>query len=170
MAGDGDNNRASARSQIHSDDGTFSVPVIPGRTELRVTAAGFVKAACGGLTVEEGKPLPGIEVRMDRGGRVVGRVTSGGEPVAQAYVMAFADRYTGAQPGATTDANGEYVIDGVDAGQRPVEARKSGLLPKNKQGITKAGEEVRADLELDKGREVRGRVLHRSGRPIESAR
>lgn len=169
-AGDAGNNRPSPPSQIHSDDGTFSVPVIPGRTELRVTAAGFVRATLSGLTVEEGKPLSGIEVRMDRGGRVVGRVTSGGAPVSQAYVTAFADRYTGAQPGATTDVNGEYVIDGVDAGQRTVEARKTGLLPKNKQVVTKAGEDVRADLELDKGREVRGRVLDRSGHPIESAR
>src|SRR5205807_4206874 len=118
--------RPSPPSQIHSDDGTFSVPVVPGRTELRVTATGFVRAALGGLTVEEGKPLSGIEVRMDRGGRIVGRVTSGGEPVAQAYVSAFADRYTGSQTGASTDANGEYVIDGVDAGQRTVEARKTG--------------------------------------------
>jgi 5-hydroxyisourate hydrolase-like protein (transthyretin family) len=170
MTGDAGNNRPSPPSQIHSEDGTFSVPVIPGRTELRVTAAGFVRATLSGLTVEEGKPLSGIEVRMDRGGRVVGRVTSAGEPVSQAYVTAFADRYTGAQPGATTDANGEYVIDGVDAGQRTVEARKTGLLPKNRQVVAKAGEDVRADLELDKGREVHGRVLDRSGHPIESVR
>ncbi len=170
MIGDAGSNRPSPPSQIHSDDGSFTVPVVPGRTELRVTAAGFVRATLSGLTVEEGKPLTGIEVRMDRGGRIVGRVTSAGEPVAQAYVSAYVDRNLSFQPGATTDANGEYTIDGVDAGERTVEARKSGLLPKNKQVVTKAGEDVRADLELDKGREVRGRVLDRSSRPVESAR
>lgn len=163
--------RPGSPSPVHSDDGSFSIPVVPGRGELRVTAPGYVRASLTGLTIEEGKPLTGLEVRMDRGGRIVGRVTSNGQPVAQAYVSASSgDRMSGGQAGAQTDANGEYTIDGVDAGDRTITARKQGLLSADKEVTAKAGEEVRADLELGTGREVKGRVLDRGGRPIEGAR
>lgn len=156
---------------VHSDDGSFSIPVVPGRAELRVMAPGFVRASLTGLTIEEGKPLTGLEVRMDRGGRIVGRVTSNGEPVAQAYVsVSSGDRMSGAGAGSQTDANGEYTIDGVDAGDRTVTARKQGLLNADKEVTAKAGEDVRADLELKTGREVHGRVLDRGGRAVEGAR
>lgn len=170
MMGDFGASRPSPPQQIHSDDGTFSVPVVPGRTELRVTATGYVRATLSGLNVEEGKPLTGLDVRMERGGRIVGRVTSGGQPVAQASVVAFVDRYTSTQASGQTDANGEFTIDGVEAGERTVQARKSGMLAKEKQVVAKAGEDVRVELELDKGREIRGRVTDRTGHPVEGAR
>jgi protocatechuate 3,4-dioxygenase beta subunit len=161
--------RPTPPSQVHSDDGTFTMLVVPGRTELRVTAAGYVRATLSSLNVEEGKPISGVEVRMERGGRIVGRVTSGGQPVAQAYVSAYADRFN-AQSGASTDANGDYVLDGIDAGERTLQARKQGLLTAEKSVVAKAGQDVHADLELEKGREVRGRVIDRGGRPVESTR
>lgn len=169
-AGDVGASRPSTSSPIHSDDGTFTVQVVPGRTELRVTASGYVRATLGGLTVEEGKPLSGVEVRMDRGARVIGRVTSQGDPVAGVYLTAFADRMANSGSGATTDYNGDYTLDGVDPGDLTLQARKQGWLQKEKGITAKAGEDVHVDLELDHGRELTGRVVDRSGHPVESAR
>jgi large repetitive protein len=164
LSGDQGFMRPSPASPIHSDDGTFIVQAAPGRTELRVMASGYVRATLGGLTVEEGKPLSGIEVKMDRGGRVVGHVTSHGEPVSGVNIS------SGANTGATTDANGDYVLDSVEPGDRTLQARKQGLVPLEKGVTAKAGEDVRLDLELDSGRELAGRVLDRGGHPLDSAR
>lgn len=156
--------RPSTPSPFHSDDGTFIVQVVPGRTELRATASGYVRAMLGGLMAEEGKPLSGLELRMDRGGRVVGRVTSRGEAVSGVYLGA------GAGTGVSTDADGNYILDGVAPGERTLQARKQGLVSQEKTITAKAGEDVRADLELDRGLELAGRVLDRGGHPLESAR
>lgn len=164
LSGDQGAMRPSSTSPIHSDDGTFIVQAAPGRTELRVMASGFVRATLGGLTLEEGKPLSGVEVKMDRGGRVVGHVASHNEPVSGVNIN------SGANTGAMTDANGDYVLDGVEPGDRTLQARKQGLVTVQKGFTAKAGEDVRVDLELDRGRELAGRVLDRGGHPLDSAR
>ena len=161
--------RAPASSTIHSDDGTFTVLVVPGRTDLRVVASGHVRATINGLNVEEGKPLTGVEVHLDRGGRVVGRVTSNGEPVDGVYLEAYANPTSRSTSGATSDYDGNYVLDSVEAGDLTLSARKQGWLTREQAITTKAGEDVHADIELDHGREVSGRVIDRDGHPVESA-
>jgi large repetitive protein len=161
--------RPPASSTIHSDDGTYTVQVVPGRIDLRVAASGYVRATLNGLTVEEGKPLTGVDVQLGRGARVVGRVTSNGAAVDGVYLTAFADRMANATAGATTDYDGNYILDGVDIGDLTLSARKQGWITKEKAITTRAGEDVHADLELDHGRELSGRVIDRDGHPVESA-
>jgi exosome complex RNA-binding protein Csl4 len=158
-------------SQIHSEDGSFRIDVIPGRIDLRVTASGYVRASLTGLTVEAGKPLGGVEVKMDRGARVVGRVTSGGQPLAQAFVSVVNDRGSGnGANSASTDAEGKFALDGVDPGDHELMARKAGYLSKRKSVTAEAGKDARLDVDLDRGREMKGRVVDRGGRPVAGAR
>ncbi len=162
--------RPSTSSAIHSDDGTFTVQAVPGRTDLHVTASGHVQATLTGLNVEEGKPLTGVDVQMGKGGRVVGRVTSAGQPVEGVYLSAAADPIAPRSAGATSDPDGNYVLDGVEPGELTLQARKQGWLTKEKGITTKAGEDVHVDLELDHGGGLNGRVIDRNGHPLEGAR
>jgi 5-hydroxyisourate hydrolase-like protein (transthyretin family) len=158
-------------SQVHADDGTFTVYAVPGRVELRAYSNSYVSASLGGIEVEEGKPIAGLEIRMERGGFIVGRITSGGQPVAQAGISLTASRFTGNSGlSATSDANGEYRLRGVEPGDRTIMVRKQGMLPKEKSVVAKAGEDVRADVELERGRELRGRVTDNAGRPLDRVR
>jgi 5-hydroxyisourate hydrolase-like protein (transthyretin family) len=162
--------RPSTSLAIHSDDGTFTVQVVPGRTDLHVAASGYVRATLTGLNVEEGKPLTGVDVLMGKGGGVVGRVTSAGQPVEGVYLSAAADPMTPRNAGATSDTDGNYILDGVEPGELTLQARKQGWLTKEKGITTKAGEDIHVDLELDHGGVLNGRVIDRDGHPLEGAR
>ena len=155
---------------FHSDDGTFVIQARPGSTELHVKAAGYVRTIVSGLVVEEGKPLSGVEVQLERAGVVVGRVTSGGKPLAYADLRAYAGSpaaLTGVA--TTTDYDGNYVLEDVKPGVLTVIARRERWLTKEKAIIAKAGEDVQADLELEQGRELSGRVIDRDCHPVRSA-
>lgn len=133
---------------IHSDDGTFALQALPGPTELNVKAAGYVRTVRG-LVAEEGKSLSGVEVQLERAGVVVGRVTSGGKPLAYASLSAYAGSPAASTGVATTtDYDGNYVLEDVKPGELTVRARKETWLTKEKTVTAKAGEDVQADLEL----------------------
>src|SRR5438132_8819774 len=59
--------------QFHSEDGTFVLDRVPaGPINLLVSAPGYAAANLGDLTAEEGKPITGVEVQLDRGGKITG--------------------------------------------------------------------------------------------------
>ena len=59
-----------------SDDGTFTLEnVPPGPTQLVVSSPGYTTTRIPGLNVEDGKTLSDIEVALDTGVRLTGRVT-----------------------------------------------------------------------------------------------
>ena len=156
---------------VSSDDGTFVLPrVLPGRMELRVSARGYVTGSVADINVEPGKTLSGVEVKLDRGARLTGRVTSGDKPVAQATVhFGTANiRFVGVP--ATTDENGEYTLEGVPAGSQTIEFMKDGFVTKRKNVDVEGGKEVRLDVELDRGREIHGRTVDRQGSAVAGAR
>jgi protocatechuate 3,4-dioxygenase beta subunit len=154
-AGDFGAARVLPPSQFHADDGAFTVYAVPGRVELRAYSGGYVSATLGGIDVEEGKAI-----------------TSGGDPVTGASIsIAVTNRFNGpGTAGVVSDANGEYRLRGVEPGERTVTVRKQGMLSKEKTVVVKASEDVRADIELDRGRELRGRVVDSTGRPVERVR
>jgi hypothetical protein len=150
--------------QVHADDGSYAVDnVAPGMAQIAVTATGYVTATRGDITAEEGKTVSGIDVQLDRGASITGRVTSGGAPVAGVQVSLQFFR------GLTTDADGNYTLDGLPEGERSIQFQRTGFIVLHKTVDVTAGKELRLDVELDHGSEIRGRVTDRAGHNIPSA-
>jgi hypothetical protein len=165
---------ASEQKVIHADDGHYAIDnVPPGVVDISVRAAGFVPGSRGDITAEDGKTVTGIDMQLDRGATISGRVTAGGTAVAGVEVRQSTQR--GPQGfgtpfgGITTDADGLYKLDGIAEGDRLIEFRKTGFVPAQKPVEVKAGKDVRLDVELDPGHELRGRVVDRSGRGVSGA-
>jgi protocatechuate 3,4-dioxygenase beta subunit len=163
------NDRGNNRPQtVHGDDGSFAIEkVSPGEFTVVVTAAGYQIGRRSGVVAEEGKTASGVDLELDRGARVTGRVTAGGQPLAGVMVMRTASR--GPQSPAQTDANGEYTLDNLEPGEQTLEFRHRDYLPKRKDVAVEAGKDARVDMELDRGRELQGRVLDKSGQPVSGA-
>ena len=143
--------------------------VQPGTVELRVTAPGYVAGIVSDLLVEEGKTLTGVEVKLDRGARITGHVTAGGSAAAGVHVRT-GTRSRRAAAFTTTDANGDYTLDGVPSGDETFDFMKEGFVTKHKSLEVVAGKDTRIDVDLDRGREIRGRVVDKSGQAVANAR
>lgn len=157
--------------ETHSDDGTFVLDnVAPGPTTLRVTARGYVPGSRADIQVEEGRAVTGIEVQLDRGAKLTGRVTADGKPVVAAIIRPVQVTASNLAPSTTfTDGDGQYTLDGVAPGDRTFEFRKQGFITKRLSAETTAGADTRLDVELERGRELRGRVTDKAGAAIEGA-
>ncbi len=155
--------------QVHADDGSYAIDnVAPGTAQVAVTATGYVTATRSDITAEEGKTVSGIDVQLDRGASITGRVTSGGAPVAGVQVSLAANRMP-VFGGMTTDADGNYTIDGVAEGERTLQFQRTGFIVLHKTVEVAAGKDLRLDVELDHGAEIRGRVTDRAGHNIPGA-
>jgi len=151
---------------FHSDDGTFTLdPVTPGPIQLRVTAAGYAPGRLSDLTTEEGKTLRGIEVPLERGGQVRGRITARGDPVSGVFVRTDTE-FTSTQ----SDNNGEYEIDSLAAGEQTLNFSRQGFLRQRKRADVARGKETRLDVEMDRGSELHGRVTDKAGHPVAGTR
>ena len=54
---------------VHADDGSFTLDdVAAGKWDVQVRAAGYEAARVGGVSVEEGATVEGVDVRLSRGG------------------------------------------------------------------------------------------------------
>ena len=159
-----------------SDDGTFTLENVPsGPTQLVVSAPGYTTARIPGLNVEDGKTLADVEVSLDTGVRLTGRVTGpDGSPVAGVSVREAGSNVgparimTGMESGATTDPNGEYTIDAVDPGQKTFTFARQGYLTIDKS-VSLSGREVRLDVQLSSGIPVTGVVVTEGGAPVADA-
>jgi uncharacterized GH25 family protein len=158
---------------FHNEDGSFLLDNLSaGPLRLQVAAEGYAPGSLSDLTTEEGRTLRGVQVQLERGGKVRGRVTAGGNAIEGAHVR-FGQSIAMGGPGLTdavTDDKGEYVIDGIGAGERTIDFSKEGFLPKHKSVAVERGKEVRLDIELDRGRELRGRVTDKTGRAVAGVR
>lgn len=154
-----------------SDDGTFVLEnVPPGETQVVVNAAGYTAGRVAGLNVEDGKTISGIEVGLDTGSRLAGRVTGpDGQPLSGATVRQSMDGPMRLPDGmATTDANGEYAIEALEPGEKTFQIAASGYLPESRT-LTLSGRESRLDVQLSSGTKVMGVVVNEAGAPIGDA-
>jgi hypothetical protein len=166
----------SSPTPFHAADGAFSIEVPPGSFDLHVNAPGFARGTATGIEIEEGKNVEGVEVKLERGARLAGRVTSGGSPVSGATVrvqdgpgsmlMMMSDR---GQPQAVTDASGDYLLDSLAPGERTITFAKDGFVQQRKSVEVSAAKEARLDVDLVRGKELRGRVVDESGQPVANA-
>jgi protocatechuate 3,4-dioxygenase beta subunit len=159
-------------ASFHSDDGTFVLDNLgAGPIRLQIGAAGYAPATIGDLTVEEGKTIRDVQIRLERGGRVHGKATANGQPVAGVNVRFGNAGFFGPNLSATqTDDNGEYTIEGIALGDQRVDFMKEGFLMKHKTVTIERGKDATVDIEMERGKELRGRVVDKAGRAIAGAR
>ncbi len=159
-----------------ADDGSFTLENVPaGPIQLVVSAAGYTTAHVPNIVVEEGKTLSDIEVDLDTGVRLVGHVTGpDGSPVSGVAVRPAgggAIRMPGmfGDSVATTDANGDYVLDSLEAGDnKTFSFMLTGLLPADRT-VNLSGRETRLDVQLSGGLTVTGQVVSDAGVPVPDA-
>ncbi|HYR27835.1 MAG TPA: carboxypeptidase regulatory-like domain-containing protein, partial [Thermoanaerobaculia bacterium] len=159
-----------------SDDGTFVLDNIPtGAVNLIAQAPGYAQARMN-LTVEEGKPLSDIELELDPGTKLVGKVTGPdgqGLPgvsvrVATAVGGGTAMVFAGGGKATVTDSNGEYSIDALEPTDENIEFSHSKYVGTRKQ-VSVKGREVRLDVQLTSGQRVTGVVVTEGGAPVADA-
>lgn len=161
-----------------SDDGTFTLENVPaGPVEVVVQAPGYTTGRVSGLTLEEGKTLSDVEVALDTGVRLTGKVT-GPDGAALSGVAVRQDtgggpmrrvmRIGGGDGSAVTDANGEYTVEAIEPGEKTFEFSRSGYLPEQRT-ITLSGREARLDAQLTSGMRLTGIVTTEGGVPVADA-
>lgn len=158
-----------------SDDGSFVLENVPtGPAQLVVSAPGFTTAHVPSITVEEGKTVADVEVGLETGVRLTGHVSGpDGGPVAGVGVRP--DTGGGRIPGipgdsaATTDANGDYSIEQLEAGDnKAFQFARNGYLPEHRT-VTLSGHETRLDVQLSAGLTISGTVVTEGGVPVPDA-
>ena len=160
---------------FNSEDGSFTLENVPaGATTLLATAPGYASARLN-VTIEEGKTLSDVELPLDAGVRLTGRVTGpGGTPLSDVTVRvvpsatgSFATR--GAESTSVTDANGEYALEALEAGEETISFSHANYVPARKE-VTLKGRESRLDVQLSAGQRVTGVVVTEAGAPVADAR
>ncbi len=117
------------------------------------------------------------DLELERGGRIVGRVTrlDDGEPIAGASVDAIASNeamWAGA-PSATTDADGRYELTGLGRGVYSVDVRAPGYAEALGEGsvpITDRGEQGEINVSLSGAARLVGVVVDADGEPVAGAK
>jgi uncharacterized GH25 family protein len=160
--------------EFSSDDGTFTLEnVPPGALFVVASAPGYVSARLN-VTVEEGKALGGVELKLDGGVHLTGRVTGpDGTPLSDVSVRVDASRSGafmsfGPDTTAVTDANGEYSLESLPAGEETIAFVHADYVPARKQ-VTLKGRETKLDVQLSAGQRVTGMVVTEAGAPVADA-
>ena len=135
------------------------------------------------VVVTEGAELPFIEVVMPHGARVSGRITSArdGTPLVGACVAARSLTGSTGGTGGLTDADGNYVIRGVDVGAYHVHARRCSAgnwaprwrgasnddRPADDGLLLQLGDSVSGiDVSLEPGAVITGRAVNTATEPL----
>ena len=164
------------QKQFTSDDGTFVLEGIkPGTTQLVVNAPGYTTARVPNIEVEDGKTAPNVEVDVETGGKLAGRVTGpDNAPVAGVSVredpMAGGNRvmrFDNTDTSTASDPNGDYAIESLEPGERTFTFSRSGYIAQQKT-VTIAGS-TRLDVQLSNGIRATGFVVTDGGAPIPDA-
>jgi len=165
---------------FRSDDGSFVLEnVAVGATELIVEAPGFIRGRTGGMSIEEGKTVADVEILLETGTTITGRVTgSDGAALAGADVRiesgeggAFGGPMAAMMsdgPQTSTDGNGDFSIEAVEAGEKTLVFRKNGYQAERKS-VRVSGKEQKVDARLTKGRDLVGTVVTDTGSPVAGA-
>lgn len=162
--------------EFHSGDGTFVLDHLPvGVQELLVSAPGYVTKHLPGMSLEEGKPLTDLEVALESGVRLTGKVT-GPDGTPLSGVSVALDEPTNLpvrafmmNDGVVTDGSGEYTIDSIEPAEKSFTFSKSGYITEHRT-LTLSGREARLDVRLSKGMRVTGVVTNDAGASIGGAR
>ena len=164
--------RASvAGSALTNADGSFEViGLANGTYELQVSHAEY---SPGQVTVElpaTGR-LDGVEVRLEPGVRIKGRVVNeADQPVADAFVLLL-DPQTGAPAsgggrGRTTGVDGSFELSGVAPGTWNLQATAAGYAPSAAVTVDASAGAANVVLRVTPGGRVEAVVVDSSGAPV----
>jgi 5-hydroxyisourate hydrolase-like protein (transthyretin family) len=164
----GDDDFADSRvEEIQGTDGAFAIDGLPpGAAEVTIQAEGYRNKKLEDVAISSDDDAPPLEVALEPGATVRGRVTAEGAGVADAYV------YGGVDPGrtevtATTDENGDYELKGLPAGAITVQVTKRGYQAARRAVDAAPG--ARVDFALTRGLSLRG-VVVAGDAPVPEAR
>lgn len=157
-----------------NDDGSFVLENVPvGAVNLVAQAPGYAQARMN-LTVEEGKPLNDVELELDPGTKLVGKVTGPDGSALSGVTVRVALGGSGgminlsSMKQTTTDASGEYTLEALEPSDENIEFSHSKYVGTRKT-ITPKGREVRLDVQLSAGQRVTGVVVTEGGAPVADA-
>jgi protocatechuate 3,4-dioxygenase beta subunit len=157
-----------------SDDGSFALDNVPvGNTQVIANAPGYTTGRVPSVVVEEGKTTENIEVALDTGVKLSGRVT-GSDGAALAGVTIRPDgndrimRMAMADTTTTTDSNGEYALDALEPGEKAFNFSRSGYLSESKT-VSLSSKETRLDVQLSSGIRITGVVTTEAAAPVADA-
>jgi protocatechuate 3,4-dioxygenase beta subunit len=160
---------------VTSDDGSFTLDNVPlGAINFVASAPGYTTTRMN-LNVEEGKPITNLEVELDTGVRLFGKITApDGTALADATVSLAMMGGPGMNVARATDqrtvtnSSGEYELDALEPGEETIEVSHSKYLPERKT-VELKGHEQRLDVQLSAGNRVSGVVVTESGAPVADA-
>ncbi|MEO8218697.1 MAG: carboxypeptidase-like regulatory domain-containing protein, partial [Acidobacteriota bacterium] len=160
------------QQSFRSEDGTFVLNNVPaGQTQLVVDAPGYVTATISGLTVDPDKPVRDLEVSLETGLKLSGKVTGAdGTGLQGANVIEASDDPAGMgrRGGTSTDSDGTYSVDGLESGEHTFAFSKSGYVSERKT-LKLSAKDTSLDVRLAHGTEVHGVVVDQSGAPVSEA-
>jgi len=144
-------------------DGGFVLPgVQDGSYSLWVDAAGFASSPGEEKVTVAGEPVHGLQVRLDSGGAIAGRIT-GLEPerFAEVGVRAEGARFAGLDDGGEVDYEGNYRLRNLRPGSYTVVAAvaRSGKQARGTVTLAPGVPEVRLDLAFGTGLTLSGRAV-----------
>jgi uncharacterized GH25 family protein len=166
------------QKQFTSDDGSFVLEGIkPGMTQVVVNAPGYTTARVPNIEVEDGKTAPDVEVDVETGAKLTGRVTGpDGSPLAGVSVRndpmgggSRVMRFDANDNSATTDPNGEYTMDALEPGEKTLSFNRSGYIAQQKTVTIAGGKDARLDVQMSTGIRATGFVVTDSGAPVADA-
>jgi protocatechuate 3,4-dioxygenase beta subunit len=167
------------QKQFTSDDGSFVLEGIkPGNTQVVVNAPGYTTARVPNIEVEDGKTVPDIEVDVEAGAKLTGRVTGpDGSAIAGVSVRndpmaggaARVMRFDNNDSSAVTDPNGEYTIDSLEPGEKTISFTRSGYIAQQKTVTIGASKDSRLDVQLSTGMRATGTVTTDAGATVPDA-
>ncbi len=157
-----------------SEDGSFVLENVPaGAMNIVAQAPGYANGRAN-VDVEEGKTTSDVVIELDTGVRLIGKVTGpNGAALADAQVQLQPSptgqfSRSGSLRRATTDANGEFTLEALDAGEETFEISHPKYLSTTKT-VTLKGRETRMDVQLAGGQRLTGTVVTDSGMPVPDA-
>jgi len=162
----------SARETATDVDGRFRIEDLASdtRVTVRVEAEGLLPTSVPGVELPTASPL---EIRLERGARLFGRVVSlGGSPVPTAAVRPILEVPKSYPQPTETDDDGGFDFKALPAGQLTLEVQATGFVPRRLSGLSTAeGRDVGPiEIRLDPGARIDGRVLDPYGVPVVGAR
>ena len=157
-----------------SDDGSFTLENVPtGAINFIASAPGYTNTRLN-LNLEEGKPVSNLELELDTGVRLIGKITGpdgaalSDASVRVAMISSGSSVMRGTNRGTTTSSSGEYELDALEPGEETIEITHSKYLPERKT-VQLKGREVRLDAQLSAGSRASGVVVTDSGAPVADA-
>lgn len=161
-----------SESRETAEDGLFDFDAVPrAEVSLRVIAHRLAPADLRGLSTESGEDVGPVEIRLETGAVVEGRVLDPtGAPVAGAHVNVAHRAEEGYRPlriGDRSGPGGVFELLGVPPGKVRLSAFHAEQRAEEEIDLGPGGAVV--DLVLEPERGLRGRVVDPQGRPVEHA-